>query len=149
MIQCRTELDDNRCLIYVKERDITTETINNPVTIVDFMNKHFHTDRLSSENVFAIFYDQRLQPISISHIGIGEVNTSIVSIRQICSIALMSNASSVVLIHNHPSGNTEPSGEDCEVTKKVNNALQMFGIHLVDHIVIGTGYTSFHERRLI
>ena len=80
----------------------------------------------------------------------GTVNASLVSSREIFIEALQYGAVSIVLIHNHPSGDPTPSSSDYLVTKQVKEAGQIIGIELLDHIVIGNNcYVSFVEQQLI
>lgn len=83
-------------------------------------------------------------------ISIGNLNSSIVHPREIFKTALENNAASIILLHNHPSGNPEPSNEDISITKKVVEAGKMMDIPVFDHIILaGNNYTSFVEKRLI
>jgi DNA repair protein RadC len=83
-------------------------------------------------------------------ISIGNLNSSIVHPREVFKVAVENNAASIILIHNHPSGNPEPSSEDISITKKLVEAGKMMEIPVYDHIIIaGNNYTSFVERRII
>jgi DNA repair protein RadC len=83
-------------------------------------------------------------------ISIGNLNSSIVHPREVFKVAVENNAASIILIHNHPSGNPEPSKEDISITKKLVEAGKIMDIMIVDHIIIaGNSYTSFVDRRII
>jgi DNA repair protein RadC len=83
-------------------------------------------------------------------ISIGNLNSSIVHPREIYKVAIDSLSASIILIHNHPSGNTEPSNEDISITKKIVEAGKIMDIPVFDHLIIaGNNYTSFVEKRLI
>lgn len=83
-------------------------------------------------------------------ISIGNLNSSIVHPREVFKVAVENNAASIILIHNHPSGNPEPSSEDISITKKLVEAGKMMEIPVYDHIIIaGNNYTSFVDRRII
>lgn len=83
-------------------------------------------------------------------ISIGNLNSSVVHQREVFKVAIDNNAASIILMHNHPSGNTEPSNEDIVITKKLVEAGKIMDIPIFDHIIIaGNNYTSFVERRLI
>ena len=78
------------------------------------------------------------------------MNASLITPREIFSEALKFEAVSIVLLHNHPSGNPIPSGEDIKMTKRLYEASDLIGIPLVDHIIIGDNrYISLKERGLI
>ena len=84
--------------------------------------------------------------ISENDISKGTINQSLISPRELFVEALQKNAVSIVLIHNHPSGDPKQSKEDILVTKRIYEAGQMIGIELLDHIIIGNNcYTSFRE----
>lgn len=83
-------------------------------------------------------------------ITVGLMNVNYVHPRDIFSDVLMDHAASVVLVHNHPSGNTEPSKDDIELTKRLIQAGELLGIKVHDHIIISKkGHTSMRERGVI
>ncbi len=83
-------------------------------------------------------------------ISVGSLDASVVHPREIFKVAVENNAASIILVHNHPSGNPEPSNEDISITKKLVEAGKMMDIPVFDHLIIaGNTYTSFVERRLI
>ncbi|BDQ04270.1 MAG: UPF0758 protein [Ignavibacterium sp.] len=83
-------------------------------------------------------------------ISIGNLNSSVVHQREVFKVAIDNNAASLILMHNHPSGNPEPSNEDIVITRKLVEAGKIMDIPIFDHIIIaGNNYTSFVERRLI
>ncbi len=83
-------------------------------------------------------------------ISTGSLNSSIVHPREVFKVAIECSSASIILIHNHPSGNPEPSNEDIAITKKIVEAGKIIDIQVFDHLIIaGNGFTSFVERRLI
>lgn len=83
-------------------------------------------------------------------ISVGNLNSSVVHPREIFKSAIEYSAASIILLHNHPSGNPEPSNEDITITKKIVEAGKLMDIPVYDHIIIaGKNYTSFVEKRLI
>ena len=84
---------------------------------------------------------------SIFELSHGNVNSSIISVREMFQKALLANAVSIALIHNHPSGDATPSKADIDVTKRAVEAGKLIGVEVLDHIIIGNpGYTSLKER---
>ena len=80
----------------------------------------------------------------------GNLNSSVVHPREVFRAAIENNSASIILIHNHPSENPEPSNEDISITRKIVEAGKMMEIPVFDHLIIaGNSYTSFVERRLI
>ena len=88
--------------------------------------------------------------ISENDISKGTVNWAVISPRELFVEALQKNAVSIILIHNHPSGEPTPSREDILMTRRITEAGKMIGIDLLDHIVIGNNcYTSLREKGLL
>jgi DNA repair protein RadC len=82
-------------------------------------------------------------------ISVGNLNSSIVHPREIFKVAIDNSSASIILIHNHPSGNPEPSNEDIRITKKIVETGKIMDIPVFDHLIIaGETYTSFVEKRL-
>ncbi len=102
------------------------------------------------ENFMVACLNSANKIIKYETISIGNLNSSIVHPREVFQVAIDNNSASIILIHNHPSGNTEPSNEDIRITKKMVDAGKILDIPIFDHIIIaGNSYTSFVERRLI
>lgn len=89
------------------------------------------------EQVIVCCLDNKNAPININVVSMGTLNTSLIHPREVFKTAIMSNAASIVLFHNHPSGDPEPSQEDISITKRIADAGTLMGIELLDHIIIG------------
>jgi len=101
---------------------------------------------LEKEVVKVICLDGKLNVVSESVITIGTSDRSLVHPRDVFRIAIRSNASGVIVVHNHPTGDPTPSKEDRAVTKNLKRAGEILGIKLVDHVIISKrGYFSFRE----
>lgn len=88
--------------------------------------------------------------IGFDIISSGNLNSSIVHPREVFRRAVVTNCASIILAHNHPSGNTDPSNEDISITKKLIEVGKIIDIPIFDHIIFAeNSYTSFVERRLI
>jgi DNA repair protein RadC len=88
--------------------------------------------------------------IKYETISVGNLNSSIVHPREVFKVAIDNNSANIIVLHNHPSGNPEPSGEDINVTKKLVEAGKYLDINLFDHIIVaGNSYTSLIQRRII
>ncbi|MCX7903548.1 MAG: DNA repair protein RadC [Caloramator sp.] len=87
--------------------------------------------------------------IDIKDISIGSLNSSIVHPREVFNEAIRKSSSSIIICHNHPSGDPEPSMEDINITKRLYEVGKLIGIELLDHIIIGDGcYISLKEKNL-
>ena len=103
------------------------------------------------EQVIVCCLDTKNQPLSISVVSMGILNSSLIHPREIFKTAILTNAASLILYHNHPSGETEPSTEDINITKRIKEAGVLMGIELIDHIIIGSEgrYLSLKEEGLL
>lgn len=81
--------------------------------------------------------DTKLKPIALHVITIGTLDTSLVHPREVFRVAFLDNASSILLIHNHPSGEVAPSRQDVEVTERTKKAGELLGVDVLDHIIVG------------
>ncbi|SHE71546.1 DNA replication and repair protein RadC [Marinitoga hydrogenitolerans DSM 16785] len=150
-----------------------------PVTAVTLkavfeLGIRFHKESLKKENlkldspdkVYELLYDEmifsdkeivkcislnsKLNPISIDTISIGTANQSILHPRDIFKTAIKNNAITILIVHNHPSGDSEPSIQDYEITKKIERSGELLGIKLSDHVIIGKSeYYSFKMGRKV
>jgi DNA repair protein RadC len=83
-------------------------------------------------------------------ISVGSLNSSVVHPREVFKFAIENSSAHIILIHNHPSGNLEPSNEDIVITKKIVEAGKILNIEVLDHIIVGgNSFTSLIERRLM
>lgn len=105
---------------------------------------------LKKEVFKVILLNTKNHIIKSSNVSVGCLNSSIVHPREVFSEAVKAGCSGILLAHNHPSGDPEPSREDVETTQRLVNAGNILGIKVLDHIIIGDGkYISFKEQGLI
>ncbi len=102
------------------------------------------------EYFMLLLLDTKNRVISREQVSIGSLNASIVHPREIFNLPVKKSASSVILVHNHPSGDPTPSREDREISSRLVEAGNLLGIEVKDHLVIGDGvYLSFKEKGLL
>lgn len=91
------------------------------------------------------------EPTNLNIVSIGSLNSSIVHPREVFKLAILGNSASIILFHNHPSGDTTPSKEDINITERIKEAGKIIGIELIDHIILGdeNKYTSLKEKGII
>jgi len=94
-----------------------------------------HFDGRRNEVVFMLCMDAKGQILGCKQVGDGSINSASIPLRRIVEIALSTNATSVVLAHNHPSGVAIPSGDDINTTEMISVALRAVDVYLLDHIV--------------
>lgn len=104
---------------------------------------------LDREHFYVVNLDSACHPINYHVASIGSLNASIAEPSAIFKAALLSNASNVIVLHNHPSGNPSPSSQDRNITERLIGCGKLLGISVLDHVVIGSetgAYYSFRER---
>jgi len=112
---------------------------------------------LEVEKMWVLSLNNKNRLLKFTEITSGIVNASIVHAREVFRQAIKHNASAIVAIHNHPSGDPSPSRQDIQVTRSLREAGKTLGIDFLDHIIVGSrsydpegdGYYSFHERGLL
>jgi DNA repair protein RadC len=90
-----------------------------------------------NEQFLIVTLDTKLKPIGCHIITIGTLDASLVHPREVFRHALLSNASSIILVHNHPSGDCEPSSQDRSVTDRLKRVGELLGITVIDHLIFG------------
>lgn len=122
--------------------------LNDPKSIADYYMEKVRY--LTREKVFVLYLSSSLNLLYEEQISEGTIDRSLVSAREVFKKALKINASCIILIHNHPSGDPTPSEADLIITKKMVKNGEMLGIKVVDHIIIGDKkYFSIAERGYI
>ena len=133
-------------ILYFEQGIRHKDLISSPSLVYDYLNTSIKG--AFDEEFKMLFLDNRNQLIAIETMKTGTVNKAIVFPRKVVEKALHHHAVGVIIAHNHPSGNLEPSREDQESTKKIHEALKTVDISLIDHIIIGgNGYYSFRKNR--
>lgn len=107
-------------------------------------------ENLDREHFVTIHLDVRNYVIGVEQISIGSAASTLVFPKDVLKGALLANAIGIIVAHNHPSGEVEPSNEDRLLTSKLKQACELVGINLLDHIIVGhEKYTSFADRHEI
>ena len=131
------------------QREIGKNDNNNNSTISGsqsiYREMRYHIDNLQHEEFWIVFLSRSNKIIGKECISKGGVAMTVVDVRIIMKSALDRLASGIILVHNHPSGNCNPSGQDDSITRRVNEATKFFDIKLLDHLIItSSGYYSYH-----
>jgi len=136
-----------------RRRLATRPRMNNPQLIADFMREIFLTSQ--QEEFRVLLLDPHLCVIREELITLGLADRSLVHAREVFRCAIREACTSIVLCHNHPSGDPTPSQQDIEVTKKLSEAGSIIGIAVLDHIIVGgkvkgtCDYFSFREHAMM
>lgn len=117
----------------------------------DVVNLMMEELRYLKKEIFkALLLDTKNQIIKVTDISMGSLNSSIVHPREVFSEAIKYGTNSIIFVHNHPSGDPTASAEDIQTTQRLENAGNILGIKVLDHIIIGDGrFFSFKEKGLV
>ena len=133
----------------VRER-VTKNLASEPEAVVKLIRKEMAA--FDREYVLSVFLSIDNQVLGVEECSKGTLNGAMVSAREVFKAGILCNAASIILLHNHPSGNCKPSDEDIKVTRMLKQAGEIIGIALIDHIIIGDCdgiYTSLKEKGLL
>lgn len=151
VVKYKTKMTEDRKAVLEKEMSVNYPEIdrrmNSPEKVARLariaLRMHEHTE----EYLYMICLNTKLEMTSVFELSRGNVNSSVVGIREMFQKALLANAVSIIVMHNHPSGDPKPSKEDIEVTKRMIEAGHMIGVDVLDHLVIGNDrYVSLKEK---
>lgn len=141
----RNELVKEKCVNYKK-----FQKLNSPLTIVTALNDLLDLQNMAEEYLYMLTFNNKCAVTGIFEISHGTVNSSVASPREIFNKALLIGAVNIILIHNHPSGDVEPSKQDLLLTKRVQEAGILLNVELLDHIIIGfQQFKSLKESELM
>ena len=130
--------------VYINNNNIEKIKFNNPLVIYNYFNNILRDKK--QEYFYTIYLDNKGNLIDKKCLFIGTINTSQIHPREIFKEAYLLSATSIVCLHNHPSGDPSPSREDINVTINLKEISVIHGINFLDHIVIGDNcYYSFHD----
>lgn len=142
---------DNRGLPIVRvrleqDRVIGKESVNTQDKAVEYIIREFAD--LDREVFMILNLDTALRPINLNVVSMGTLSETMVHPREVFKASILSNASSVICIHNHPGGDVTPSDPDIAVTNRLTECGKILGIEVADHLIIGGRdgtYFSFQE----
>jgi len=104
----------------------------------------------SKEHFMALHLDGKNRILCYELISLGSLNQSIVHPREVFKSALLSSAAALILIHNYPSGDPQPSSEDLSITRRLKEAGELLGVRILDHLIVGDGtYYSFADQGVL
>ena len=123
-------------------------TINSPQDVANLMMGEMAA--LEQEHLKVLMLNTKNEVLSTQEIYVGNVNSSVVRPAEVIRPAVRDNAPSIIVVHNHPSGDPTPSPEDVSITQELVAAGRLLGVEVLDHVVIGSGnrYVSLNEKGL-
>lgn len=120
--------------------------VNSPDKIANVLTTAMNMDKLAQEIFVLLAFDTQKNLIGLFEVSRGTIDQTLVHPAEIFKRALVCNAHSIAIAHNHPSGSTRPSSEDKSLTERIKRCGEMMGVPLIDHVIIGDGrYYSFLE----
>ena len=150
VVKYKTKLTDTGKAVLEKDLCVNypemDRFMNSPEKAVKLAKGFLRMHENTEEYMYMLCMNTKLALTGIFEISHGNVNCSIVGSREVFQKALLANAVSIILMHNHPSGVTKPSREDIEVTKRLVEAGKIVGVEVLDHIIIGQDYCSLKEK---
>lgn len=133
---------------YYQEKIFEKPILNSISLVIKFLQQKFAGEK--REIFLVLLLNSRHQLIKAIEISIGNINTAIVHPREVFKEAILTSASYLILAHNHPSGDSSPSKEDLQITKRLREAGKILGLEILDHLIIANrNYFSFKEKGLI
>lgn len=140
-------------LILEKNKDFSDEFAsdiwNIPKENAERIDRIFNLRQMPEEHFILICLDNKLQLVGAFDVAVGTLSGVLVHQREIFKRALLCNAARILVGHNHTSGNTAPSSEDITLTERLKKSGDIMGIPIIDHIIIGETYYSFHQNHLV
>lgn len=139
--QYKTKLTEDKKVTLEKERSKNcpeiNKVVNSPDLVVkvarDFLGMHKDTE----EYGYMLCLNTKMCLTSVFQISHGTVNSAMMGAREIFQKALLANAVNIIVMHNHPSGDCNPSMEDIKVTERLVKAGEIVGVQVLDHIIVG------------
>ena len=131
-----------------KYRGKAPRVIRGPDDVVAVVGRKLRTEQ--REHFLVLLLNARHEVLSREVVSVGSLNASIVHPREVFKPAVVASAASIVLVHNHPSGDPEPSEEDLSITRRLVQVGDLLGIAVLDHVVIARrGVVSLRSRQLL
>lgn len=112
---------------------------------VDIYNQCRDLAMLNVEHFDILLLNQAFRVIKRVNISTGGIDNTVVDVRMIMKHCVLNDATVLACVHNHPSGSLKPSKEDEDITSKIKRAGELLNIKLIDHVIIGDTYYSFHD----
>lgn len=151
MTKYRTKLTENKRVTLEKEISMNcpalSAVIRSPEDVAHVGREFMHIHEEPEEYMYMMCLNTKNRVLGVFEVSHGTVNSSVVGVREIFQKALLANAVNIILMHNHPSGNPDPSREDIAFTKRATDAGDLLGVQVLDHIIVGDRkYVSLKEK---
>jgi DNA repair protein RadC len=118
------------------EAEVQEGDRNEIVSLSHIWERYSHIQGKQKEHLYALYLNNDNKVIGDKLVSLGQLMQTSLDVKDIVRTAVLTDASAVILVHNHPSANCEPTDSDLKVTEKVQDALETFGAQLLDHAII-------------
>lgn len=150
ILQDKVQIYSTR-LVRDREHDLQygdRTAVGEPRDLFEFL-QGYYSDK-DREEFLTVMLDTANTIIGVAQISVGSLSSSIVDVKQVFKPAIVANAAAIIVAHNHPSGNPEPSREDIKITRRIVEAGNFLDLPVHDHIIIAENlWTSLRERDVI
>ena len=121
------------------EYEYDKDALNDHQAVAKMLNEIFDLENRCEEHLVMLALDTKLKVVGAFDIHAGTAKASLVSAKSVFTRAMLCNANSIIIAHNHPSGSIDPSEDDIDITRTLEKAGKILDIRLLDHIIIGDG----------
>jgi DNA repair protein RadC len=126
------------------------KNMNSPEEVYGFFRDYTDMAESPEEQFYMLALNTKNQVVGVHLVSQGSINSSVVHPREVFKRAMLNNACSIIVAHNHPSGNPMPSQTDIDITRRLKEGGEILGISVLDHLIVGDGnYISLKEKMLI
>lgn len=119
-----------------KNKKYKTEIVDDDFKVYDFMKKIYGNEILIYESSYILMCNSQLQIIGYGLISKGDSKCTCVDVKTICKFCVDTMCVAAIFVHNHPSGDLRPSRHDDDITKRIKESLNIFGIKLIDSVIV-------------
>ena len=135
-------------MVYLKDSKIQVNGVKEVAKVFQDILALEDKIEQDKEHFYVMHLNFKSQVLMVELVSIGTLNSSLTHPRETFRRAIIAGSASIIIAHNHPSGETDPSDEDTKITKVMFEAGQLLGIHMLDHIIFTSGkYFSFRDNR--
>lgn len=120
---------------------LSNESVDSPQKAVELLGSYLND--MDREVFCVVNFDASLKPINCNFVSVGALDCALVFPREVFKSSILSNAASIMILHNHVSGNLFPSKNDYIITEKIKASCELLGIGFVDHIIVGRNKSDY------
>ena len=136
--------------IKAEKQEFSCEKIKSSEDVFKFARKFYFDDIMIYESAFILLFNQANNVTGYAKISQGGICNTLIDVRLVAKFAIDTLSSAVILVHNHPSGNLKPSNDDIKMSQRLNEALNLLSIKLLDSVIISdSSYYSMQDEGIL